>query len=177
MVVDQNVRKRPSYWVGLICVIPLIGFFAALFFLIKGLFSYRNKGFVIVGIFGVLLNVGYFSMPFLMLRYNKQTIHGFEVMSQDKLNNLVGQIEIYKKLNGGYPDSLTELKTLNSQADLVDPLQIRRFRKDINNYYEYERIGDKYTIFSVGVDGIPHTQDDLYPIVNSDSTNIGLIKR
>ena len=46
-----------------------------------------------------------------------------------------------------------------------------------NPYYNYEKVGDKYILYSSGQDGIPETKDDLYPqITINDSSNIGLIK-
>ncbi len=44
-------------------------------------------------------------------------------------------------------------------------------------FYNYEKIGDKYSLFSSGQDGIPNTKDDLFPQVTiTDSSKIGLIK-
>jgi hypothetical protein len=45
-----------------------------------------------------------------------------------------------------------------------------------NSYFNYERVGDKYRLFSSGEDGIPNTEDDLFPQVTiTDSSKIGLI--
>lgn len=52
-----------------------------------------------------------------------------------------------------------------------------QFSKEKNSYYNYEKVGDKYLLFSSGQDGIPNTKDDLFPQVEiSNSSKIGLIK-
>jgi hypothetical protein len=46
-----------------------------------------------------------------------------------------------------------------------------------NTYYNYQKIGDKYLLFSSGQDGIPNTKDDLFPqITITDNSKIGLIQ-
>ena len=49
--------------------------------------------------------------------------------------------------------------------------------KNIKVNFEYKKIGNKYTLFSVGIDGIPNTADDIYPnIFDSDSSKFGFMK-
>jgi hypothetical protein len=46
-----------------------------------------------------------------------------------------------------------------------------------DNDYNYQRMGEKYILFSSGEDGIPYTKDDFFPkILITDSSKIGLIR-
>ncbi|MBS1662531.1 MAG: hypothetical protein JST68_15925 [Bacteroidetes bacterium] len=40
------------------------------------------------------------------------------------------------------------------------------------------RVGDKYWLFSSGIDGIPGTKDDFYPEIEiEDSSRVGLVRK
>ena len=46
-----------------------------------------------------------------------------------------------------------------------------------NNLFYYLSVDDRYELFSSGEDGIPYTEDDLYPQISANLiTKIGLIK-
>lgn len=86
-------------------------------------------------------------------------------------------IEFYKLVHGTYPDSLKQLLDDDKLAPINDPAQGMKIKIKSPSYYNYEKIGDKYLIFSSGQDGIPKTSDDLFPKIKiTDSTKIGLIK-
>jgi hypothetical protein len=100
---------------------------------------------------------------------------GFATISQMQLNGLVQNIEFYKLQHAQYPDSLPQLRAAYPFVPIDDALQESHLLR--NSYYNYKKIGDKYTVFSSGLDGIPHTSDDLFPQVDiPDSTKIGLIR-
>ena len=88
-----------------------------------------------------------------------------------QLNNLVKDIEFYKIQKGEYPESLDDLESYST----TDILQ----NDGEHSYnFNYEVIGEKYKLFSSGVDKIPNTKDDLYPEIEvKDSTKIGFLKR
>jgi len=91
-----------------------------------------------------------------------------------QLNGLVKDVEFYKLQYGQYPDSLVELTNKKAFTNIHDASQ--GFGSG-NTEYNYKKIGDKYTLFSAGQDGIPGTKDDFYPDVYiGDSSKIGLIK-
>ena len=47
-----------------------------------------------------------------------------------------------------------------------------------NLNYHYEKVGERYKLYSVGLDRIENTTDDIYPTLPSpDSTKIGFIKK
>ena len=92
-----------------------------------------------------------------------------------QLNSLIKNIEFYKLSHGHYPDNLKQLLDDDKLAPINDAAQGMNTKE--NSYYNYEKVGDKYVLFSSGQDGIPKTKDDLYlQVIISDSSKIGLIK-
>ena len=86
------------------------------------------------------------------------------------MNNLIKDIEFYKIQNGEYPKTLNDLDSYS----IYDPTQDSKGK---NNCFNYKLIGDKYLLFSSGIDRIPNTKDDIYPeICVVDSSKIGLLK-
>jgi hypothetical protein len=93
-----------------------------------------------------------------------------------QLNSLLKNIEFHKLLHGQYPDNLQQLLDDDQLAPITDAAQGMNANGIL--YYNYEKVGDKYVLFSSGQDGVPNTEDDLYPqVVISDSSKIGLIRK
>ena len=94
------------------------------------------------------------------------------------LNDLIKDVEFYKLKNGAYPDSLEQLQNLrNNEVVFIDDPIVSRRPEAKNTKFNYQKIGDKYTLFSNGLDKIPGTPDDIYPsLILQDSDKIGLIK-
>lgn len=98
---------------------------------------------------------------------------GWVELSQYHINELVKDIEYYKLQNGKYPDSLKQLSNNEGFVNIQDPVKgLNASEKDV---FIYKNLGDKYLLFSVGLDGKPNTKDDIYPKVKPNS-NIGWIK-
>ncbi|CAN5593346.1 hypothetical protein BH11BAC3_BH11BAC3_25910 [soil metagenome] len=168
-------KSSPPYLIGLICFIPLIGAFVGLGLLLYGLLKYKDKWLSIIGAAGILWTVIIYSTLFYAGTHASVFKKGFEDISQMQLNSLVKNIEFYKLAHGQYPDNLKQLLEDDELAPINDAAQGMNTKE--NSYYNYEKVGNKYTVFSSGQDGIPKTKDDLYPLVTiSDSSKIGLIK-
>lgn len=56
-----EVRPKPPYLMGLLCLIPLIGAFFGLSFIISGISKYRDRWFTLIGIFGVLYTIAVYT--------------------------------------------------------------------------------------------------------------------
>ena len=160
--------KKPDYRLGLICIIPLIGAVAGLVFIINGIFKYKDKWLIIIGVAGIVWTVGIYGSLF----YSMTTIgfkNAFVPQSQRQLNSVMKAVEFYKVRNGTYPDSLKQINDDNSETWIYDPIEPKR---DFN----YQKVGNHYYLFSSGLDGIPNTKDDIYPqVAKSDSGKFGLI--
>jgi hypothetical protein len=168
-------KSKPPYLLGLLCLIPLIGAFVGLGLLLYGVFRYKDKWLSVIGAGGILFTILIYGSLFYAMKNSSLFQKGFADISQMQLNSLTKNIEFYKLQHGQYPDSLQQLLEDDKLAPITDAIQLSQRRAGIN--YNYQRIDDKYLLFSSGKDGIPNTQDDLIPqITVSDSSKIGLIK-
>lgn len=169
-------KSKPPYLLGLLCLIPLVGAFVGLGLLLYGLIKYKDKRLSIIGAAGILFTVLVYGSLFYAMKNASIFKKGFADISQIQLNSLTKNIEFYKLQHGQYPDSLQQLLDDDKLAPITDAIQLNQRRENSN--YNYQRIGDKYMLFSAGQDGIPNTQDDLFPqVAVSDSSKIGLIKK
>lgn len=171
-----STKSKPPYLLGLICIIPLVGAFVGVGLLLIGLLKYKDKWLSIIGAAGILWTVIVYSTLFYAGTHASVFKKGFEEISQMQLNSLVKNIEFYKLAHGQYPENLQQLLDDDKLAPISDAAQGMNTKG--NSYYNYEKIGDKYLVFSSGQDGIPNTKDDLFPqITVTDSSKIGLIKQ
>lgn len=168
-------NTRPPYLLGLLCLIPLVGAFVGLGLLLYGLLKYKDKWLSVIGAGGILWTIIVYSTLFYAGKNATVFKKGFEDISQMQLNSLVKNIEYYKLTHGQYPDKLQQLRDDDKLAPINDAAQGMNTKGEV--FYNYERIDDKYSLFSSGQDGIPNTKDDLFPQVTiTDSSKIGLIK-
>ncbi len=172
---SYNSSKKPPYLLGLICIIPLIGAFVGLVFIILGITRFKDKWFTLIGVAGIAFTVIIYSTLFYTSKHSSVFKNGFRKLSQMELNNLVKDIEFYKMQNGQYPDRLQQLTKENSHVFIYDPIQSNQGQTD--NLFKYQKLDNQYSLFSAGVDGIPNTNDDLYPQVSEKLVGkIGLTK-
>lgn len=167
-------KSKPPYLLGLICLIPLVGAFVGLGLLLYGLIKYKDKWLSIIGAAGILWTVIVYGSLYYAATHASVFKKGFEDISQMQLNSLVKDIEYYKLSHGQYPDSLKQLLTDDKLPPIIDAVQ--GMNTNANSYYNYQKIGGKYLLFSSGQDGISNTKDDLFPQVTiTDTSKIGLI--
>ena len=175
METNSNPAKH-LYGRGWLGLIPLVGGFVGIGLIILGIFKYRDKKLILIGTCALLFTIAIYGSMFYYIEYSDDGGKQMIPISQRYLNSLIKDLEFYKTKNGSYPDSLEELNKNNGMAFIYDPLLSRRFgAKDIK--FNYQKIGNKYTLFSSGVDRTPNTNDDIYPMIFiSDSSKFGLIK-
>lgn len=175
--VKEPLTFKPIYLVGVICLIPLIGAIAGIIFIILGIAHYRDRVFIVMGAVGILITVAIYGSLFYFTMNSATVGNGFARLSQIQLNDLVKSIEFYKLQHGSYPDSLQQLDTKDSFVNIDDPTQTFKSNKRVT--YQYHKLtNDKYVLFSVGVDGIPGTKDDIYPEVSKgDSSRLGYVRK
>ena len=130
--------------------------------------------FILLGVAGIILLIGcFFALRgcFLIAKKIGQTPRELWAMSsQHFINELVQNIEFYKIQHGAYPDSLEQLDRRNNFVSIHDPLFPGK-------KYNYQRIGERYRLFSAGIDRKPGTEDDLYPTVDMGNDSAGYLKR
>lgn len=169
----KNTKELYKWgWLGLI---PLAGGISGLLLVLRGIFQYKDKLLILIGTAGILFTIAIFYLMNYEIKHGASIPKGFAGFSQDYLDDLVKDIEFYKLKNGVYPDSLPQLLKYNKLVPIEDPLSITGTGKKIN--FNYKRIGEKYILFSSGIDKIPNTSDDIYPDTKIDSSKMELIKK
>jgi len=172
--VDKNAtsyyaKPKPPYLLGLLGVIPLVGAFVGVALILYGIIKYKDKWLVLIGVGGILFTVLIYGSLFYTANNSKIFKNGFAAIDTVELNTIVKEIEFYKLQTGKYPDSLAQINIKGTLASTSDPL----LNGKKNDSFNYHKIGNKYTLFSSGIDQIANTKDDIYPTV--DTTNTGLI--
>jgi hypothetical protein len=163
---------RPPYLLGIFCFIPILGFFVGIVLILLGIFQYKDKLLVVLGSLGIIFTIVLYSVLFPELWSKKETDKQFAGLSKTLLNSLVRDIEYYKLQNGKYPERLEQLQSSNPMVIIHDPLQAGN---KANSKYNYILVGDKYRLFSSGIDRVPNTKDDIFPDIQ-DSSKVGFIK-
>lgn len=160
-------------WLGLI---PLVGGFVGIGLIILGVFKYRDRKLTLIGIAALMFTVSLYGSMFYYFNYSEQARKDYAHLSQELETSLIANIEFYKSQKGHYPARLEELLSIDKFAEIHDPILFGKNCPNDRKYY-YTTIGDKYTLFSAGVDKIPNTADDIFPLmINLDSTKIGYIR-
>ena len=174
---ESTSKSKFPYMLGLLCIIPLVGGFAGIALILYGIFKYKDKLLVAIGVMGLIVTIGVYSFLFYDMKYGEGTTKSFVKLTQQGLNSIITNIEFYKSQNGGYPDSLEQLKKIDKTIIIDDPLLTRKMDENIKTKFYYKKIDSGYTLFSVGIDGIPNTTDDIYPtILVTNKNKLGLRK-
>lgn len=111
------------------------------------------------------------------MKYSPGFKNSFAQIVQMQVNVLVKEIEFYKMQHGQYPKELEDLRENNDLVSIVDPILLSNSVNG-NLNYRYEKVGAGYKLYSVGVDLIDDTNDDIFPTLSkSDTTEIGFIEK
>jgi hypothetical protein len=154
-------------WLGLI---PLIGAFVGVGLVALGVFKYKDKKLVLIGVGGILFSVILYGGLFLFM-FSDTARKQLVTFVPQRLNTLVKELEFYKLQKGEYPDSLDQLLFTNRVSHITDPVSING--PGPQKKYNYRKVGDRYLLFSSGFDKTIGTADDIYPTI--DSTGCGFI--
>ncbi len=161
-----------SFILGLVSFIPLVGILLGALAIIIGFISlskikkYKLEGRsfaitgIILGICGALFTVILYGVLFFLLfnseygtsSFNEQRI----LATKEMILENKGQLELYKKNNGHYPQNLSVLE--NSENYLIWPTD--HFLEPF--YYSVSPEGQSYVIKSSGPDKILGTLDDVF---------------
>ena len=172
------VQPKPGshlYGRGFLGLIPLIGFFVGGGLIALGIFKYRNAKLSLIGVAALIPSILIYGFLFIytLSPSGKQRWTAF---CKPNLDQLVKNIEFYRKEHGVYPDSLEQLTKEQQFVPINDPVQAFTKTKFGNKYFYRAKAG-KYILFSMGVDGEPYTKDDIFPTDKYfDSTLTGLVK-
>jgi hypothetical protein len=60
---------------------------------------------------------------------------------------------------------------MNKFTWINDPLQSSTFKKKTVQF-NYRKFGDKYLLFSSGIDEVPNTKDDIFPVISLNDSSV-----
>jgi hypothetical protein len=168
-------RAKRLYPWGLLGLVPNIGVISGLILLFKGIFQFRDKILIIIGAADILFTFVFWWIV-TSVTFHSTTFKTLEQeMARTELNTIFRYVEFYKIEHGVYPDSLQEMDLKKDNIWISDPVQVWGHNHKTVNFF-YRKVGDKYWLFSVGLDGKPFTQDDIFPVMNpADSGKFGLM--
>ena len=194
MVVEPQKSKTlgiVSIVIGVVSFIPLIGFFLGIAAIVLGIIDIkRNKsklGIIglILGIVGILITIGLYGSLFYFGFIKRGGIYDelrTKTIQEQQLPNTINAIEAYKARFGKFPDKIEDLKQIsNDPFIMVDQLQVlgqlsKKPKNEVDNYFYYENREDYYYLFSKGIDGLPFSKDDVFPIINLSAGKTGYKK-
>lgn len=177
---EWQQRKTSIYWWGLLGLIPILGVIVGTILIVIGVVRIKDKILVFIGVCCILFTVAIYALMFLSMGNmlnSPEADKGFAQITQMEINSFVKNVEFYKMQNGSYPDNLEQLQADDKTISIVDPMLLRKTTEGNLNYH-YLKVGNKYNLHSVGIDGLDKTADDIYPtLANTDSTKIGFIRK
>jgi len=172
---SQSKPGSHLYGRGFLGLIPLIGAFVGIGLILLGAIKYRNKKLVIIGVVTMVPTILIYGSMYLY-ELTPSGRNNFTAFCKPQMDQLVKNIEFYKKEYNVYPDSLEQLTKDQEFLSINDPVQ--SFSKSkYGDKYIYMKEGTKYILFAMGIDGIPYTKDDIFPSSKYfDSTLTGLVR-
>lgn len=163
-------KKTPVilYFLGLLSIIPFIGVIMGFVLIGLGTFRFKDKWLKIVGVLGLAICTC-FTYSVSQKMNNISKVGELKSLAQVDMNALMRNLEIYKLHNGSYPEDLNQLQKSNALALIYDPIQSYGEENDeIEDEFNYQKVGEKYKLFSSGFDGKPNTSDDVYPTLDQN---------
>ncbi len=166
------------YVAGGASFIPLLGVPFGIVAIVIGVIKRKVGGWklIVMGSLGILFTVGLYGTLFYQGFVKRGGIYDElrSELTKTTLATLVKEIEFYKLSKGSYPDALSDLETDPSKGfvTIYDTSSVK-FGASEPKLFHYEKIDENsYYLSSDGIDGIPGTEDDIYPELES-SENIG----
>lgn len=173
----KQARKHGAFPFVLsgVSFIPLIGVLFGIICIAIALFSRKSnsKLLAILGGCGILVTVVLYGviLPYSLSLFEEGEFSElFEPHAKSTMTSMVRHIEYYKLQNSRYPNNLEDLRSSLKKGEMVftfdvsGPLKMGEKPRDF--YYKVIRDGKNYLLFSVGSDGIPFTEDDIYPLLD-----------
>jgi hypothetical protein len=168
MTVMPEDKPRPPYWLGLFGLIPGVGAVMGLALFVLGIIHYKNWKVIVIGLVDILLTL--LAIMVLVIYIFRWAWDEARVpIAQSALTYTARQLEFYKFEKGCYPGSLWDLHRFDHSVQVMDPSQRGIFNM---REFEYHPSGDHYTLFSVGMDGLAHTSDDIFPVIPADTGRV-----
>lgn len=163
-------------------MVPLVGAIAGIVLIIIGATN-RDKILIGTGVSGVLITgIVYGTMFYLSFSRDAPFSRAWDAFAPGHLNAAIREIEFYKQVNGRYPDSLNEARSLDTSGSSFsyDPSKGKGMGMVDSKDFYYSKQDSGYYLFSTGYDNTPFTEDDIYPAFSDEilhKTGIKLDKK
>lgn len=166
-----------------ISFIPLIGVIPGIICIINAIISRKenSKKLGLIGFSGIMVTVILYGVILPSVFNSKDFGKNFEPHAISAMTSLVRHIEYFKLQNNEYPKSIEELRSNLKEGEMVfsfdmsGPVSMGKQQREF--YYEVINGGNNYLLFGIGQDATPFTNDDIYPLIDSEKDkNIGWVK-
>lgn len=151
--------------------IPMFGvLFGTISILISLINFGRLKLVFILGLSGILFTIIiYSSLYYFGFEHRGGVYDELRIKTNHYLlSEIEREINHYECKYGEYPESLNDVLLVNNHLTIKDPIlhMVEDYKGDSLFYYKLSEGG--FDLFSVGLDGIPYTSDDIHPLdINS----------
>ncbi len=167
-----------AYIVAGASFIPLCGVAFGIVAIIWGFLKIERGGkkIIIIGASGILFTIIIYSSLYFFGFVQRGGIYDDlrTQLAETQLSDLVKSIEFFHLQEGHYPNSLQELQENSSQPLFIyDSTDVHNSDPSRLFYYELDDSGEYYYLLSVGFDGTPFTDDDIFPSIEGQIENIG----
>ena len=163
------------YVIAGLSFIPLIGVLFGIITIVFGIvkFNQGGKKLLFLGIAGIMITVILYGGLYYFGFVKRGGVYdeSRKKLAKDQLTKLVQTIEYYKVQYDEYPSSLKELKNKLSNKNLFikDIMAVNSEKEEVRlYYYKLLKNGKSYYLFSLGIDGIPFTKDDILPDISKN---------
>ena len=182
--INKTKHGAGAFVLAGISFIPLIGVITGLICIINALVSRKANSKLLggLGFTGIMVSVILYGVVLPNLFNNENFSKQFEPHAISAMTSLVRHIEYYKLQNNRYPSSMEELRSNLKEGEMVfsfdvsGPISMGQKQRDF--YYEVINNGTSYLLFGVGVDATPFTEDDIYPLIDTNKDkNIGWVMK
>lgn len=184
---ENNKHNIGAFMLAGVSFIPsYVGIFAGIVCIINAAFTRTSNSMLLgsLGLGGLIFNLVIFpTILTLQEMYEGDFFKGraFEPHAISAMTSLIRNIEYIKMQSGSYPKSMTEIRENLKDGEMVVTHDVSAsFAQEHPKGFFYELIndGNNYILFGIGIDGIPFTEDDIYPIIDPHKDrNIGWVKR
>jgi hypothetical protein len=175
---NREYISRLVYIPAIASFIPFIGIPFSISAVLWGISDWKIGGkrpviLASIGFVISLLVLGYFPWAINRLQKSSYLIEFKTNYAHAVCAHVIRYLEYYKLGHGQYPDTLFELQekdnTYFDQKDITDPFSYEGITNVWNTgqpyYYFVSKDRNHYNLFSIGPDGKPYTQDDIFPEV------------
>ncbi|MDB5146657.1 MAG: hypothetical protein JWQ57_677 [Mucilaginibacter sp.] len=109
-------KNKPPYWMGFLCIIPIVGAITGVVLIVNGFSKYKNKWLIMMGAGGIAFTFLFYHFMFFTESSRKLWVPN----AQMELNSLIKSVEFYKLQHGSYPDSIGQIVKDDKMAFVDD---------------------------------------------------------